>query len=111
MTEAERLDYMIKMLEGDNARVFAEKIGVTTTILSRIRAGKLRLSGKYAKVLEAYPMINRSWLETGEGYPGDLNTTQTREHYLQIIANKDATIQVLTNELKLQQKVIEKLLK
>ena len=111
MTESERLDYLIKTLEGNNARAFADKIGVNTTILCRIRGGQLRLASKYTKILEAYPMINRSWLETGEGYPGDLNTTQSREYYLHIIAEKDATIQALTDELKLQQKVIDKLLK
>ena len=111
MTESERLDYLIKTLEGDNARAFADKIGINTSILSRIRGGQLRLASKYTKVLEAYPMINRSWLETGDGYPGDLNIAQAREHYLHIIAEKDATIQALTDELKLQQKVIEKLMK
>ena len=112
MTLSERIDFLIKNLEGDNATRFSEKTGIPKPHLSMIRRGKLRLSNmKLNFILDAYPMVNREWLETGEGYPGDLSVSLAREHYADIIAKKDCTIEVLTRELEIQQKVIEKLLR
>lgn len=44
MTEKERLDYLVEHLEGGKSAAFAEKIGVRRDVISRIRAGSLRLS-------------------------------------------------------------------
>lgn len=112
MTLSERIDFLIKNLEGDNATRFSEKTGIPKPHLSMIRSGKLGLSSmKMNFILGAYPMVNREWLETGEGYPGDLSVPLAREHYANIIAKKDRTIEVLTRELEIQQKMIEKLLR
>ena len=109
MTDSEILDFLIKTLAGNNAKRFSEKTGITTTILSRIRSGELRLKKRYDQIMLAYPMINRDWLTTGEGYPGDLSVELVRDKMQRIIADKDETIKTLTKELKLQQKVIARL--
>lgn len=109
MTETERLDYLVEHLEGGKSAAFAEKIGVRRDVISRIRAGSLRLSRRYDAILKAYPEVDRNWLLTGEGYPGDLSARSARDHYMKIIEEKDRTINALARELELQQRVIETL--
>lgn len=111
MTERERLDYLVEHLEGGKSAAFAEKIGVRRDVISRIRAGSLRLSRRYDAILKAYPEVDRNWLLTGEGYPGDLSARSARDHYMKIIEEKDRTINALARELELQQKIIDKLIK
>lgn len=111
MTESERIDYLIKLLEGNNAAAFARKVDISTPTLSRIRSGELRLKSKVGKIMEVYPMIDRNWLETGEGYPGDLSIQNVRKRLMAVIEQKDDIIASLTKEIELQQKVIEKLTK
>lgn len=69
MNENERLDYLIKVLEGNNARVFAEKTGIRTDSLSRARKGINHPSSYFERVLKAYPDVSREWLYNGEGDP------------------------------------------
>lgn len=69
MSESERLDYLIKVLEGNNARVFAEKTGIRTDSLSRARKGTNHPSSYFERVLKAYPDVSREWLYNGEGAP------------------------------------------
>lgn len=109
MTDSEILDFLIKTLEGNNARKFAEKTGITPPILSRIRKGELRLSKRYDAIMAAYPMLNREFLTTGEGYPGDLSIELVRERMQTLLAEKDRVINTLTRELELNQKVITRL--
>ena len=111
MTEPERIDFLIRNLEGNNAAAFARKTGITTPTLSRIRSGELRLKSKVSLITEAYPMIDRNWLETGIGYPGDLSIALVRERMVTLLAEKDGIIATLTKEIELQQKVIERLTK
>ena len=67
MTASERIDYLIKTLEGDNARAFADKIGSRTDTLSRVRNGLTRPSVLYTKILDGYPQVRRAWLVEGRG--------------------------------------------
>lgn len=69
MEERERLDYLIKILEGNNAKMFAEKTGIRTDCLSRARKGINRPSSYFEKVLKAYPDVSREWLYNGVGAP------------------------------------------
>lgn len=69
MEERERLDYLIRVLEGNNARVFAEKTGIRTDCLSRARKGINRPSSYFERVLKAYPDVSREWLYDGVGAP------------------------------------------
>lgn len=69
MTDAERIDYLIKSLEGDNARRFADRTGIRTDTLSRARNGIGRPSVCFQKILDAYPQVRRNWLLKDEGEP------------------------------------------
>lgn len=111
MTEGERLDFIIKQLEGGNAAEFARKTGIVKSTISRIKSGGLRLKSKVDTIIRTYPCINRHWLETGEGYCGDLSVEIVREQLKRIVAEKDSIIKALTDELKLNQEVMRKLAK
>lgn len=67
MTDAQRIDYLIKLLAGNNARVFANVTGIRTDSLSRIRNGKGKPSLYFEKILTAYPEVERDWLYYGKG--------------------------------------------
>ena len=107
MTESERLDYIIKMLEGGVAARFAEKTGMQLPKVSRIRSGELRLNKQYDAILKAYPQISREWLETGVGYPGDLTVELVRDRLMKVVEDRDRVIRTLTKEIELQQRIIE----
>lgn len=111
MTEGERLDFIIRHLEGGNASEFARKTGIIKSTICRIKSGQLRLLGKADAIIRAYPMVERHWLETGEGYCGDLSVEIVRNQMKRVVAEKDSIIKALTDELKLNQEVMRKLVK
>lgn len=67
MNESQRIDYLIRLLAGNNARVFADMAGIRTDSLSRIRNGKGKPSLYFEKILAAYPEVERDWLYYGTG--------------------------------------------
>ena len=69
MNEHERLDYLIKVLAGNNARAFALKAGIRPDVLSRVRNGKGNPSFYFERILGAFPTVSRDWLYTGDGAP------------------------------------------
>ena len=69
MTPSERIDYLIKTLEGDNASAFARRIGARKDTMSRARNGLIRPAVLYKKILEGYPQVRRAWLVDGRGEP------------------------------------------
>lgn len=69
MTESERVDYLIKVLCGNNARNFALKAGIRPDSLSRVRNGKGTPSFYFERILAAFPDVEREWLYTGAGVP------------------------------------------
>ena len=70
MEIAERIDYLVKELAGDNARAFADKVGVPSTSVSKWRRGA-RVPGRAVldKILATYPEVRREWLLEGKGRP------------------------------------------
>lgn len=107
MTESERMDYLIKMLESGVAQRFSDKTGIALPKVSRIRSGELRLTRHFDSILKAYPEVNREWLETGIGYPGDLSIELVRDRLLKVIEDRDKVIRTLAKEVELQQRIIE----
>lgn len=108
MSESERIEYLIAALEGGSAKKFAEKIGVSATAIHRVRKGDFGIRLKIDAIIQAYPSVNRRWLETGEGYPGDLTIDLVKAHYEEKIARADKVIDHLTRrieELENQRKV------
>ena len=69
MTESERLDYLIKVLSGNNARNFATRTGIRPDSLSRARNGKGTPSFYFERILGAFPDVSREWLYEGTGEP------------------------------------------
>ena len=69
MTESERLDYLIKVICGNNARSFALKAGIRPYSLSRVRNGRGTPSFYFERILGAFPDVERDWLYSGNGEP------------------------------------------
>lgn len=99
MTEAERIDFLIKVLESGNAADFAERIGVSRATANRMRQGKVGIRLRINDILFAYPAINREWLESGEGYPGDLTIDLVKAHYEAKLKRQEVIIDHLLKTL------------
>lgn len=69
MTESERIDYLIKVLCGNNARNFAARAGIRPDSLSRVRNGIGTPSFYFERILGAFPDVERDWLYSGVGEP------------------------------------------
>ena len=69
MTDSERVDYLIRVLSGNNARNFALKAGIRPDSLSRVRNGKGTPAFYFERILAAFPDVEREWLYTGVGEP------------------------------------------
>jgi hypothetical protein len=100
MTEAERIDFIINALEGGNGSAFAQRIGISTPSASKMRRGIFSIRLKIDAILKAYPSINRTWLETGAGYPGDLTVDIVKAHYEEKIARKERMIDHLMRRIE-----------
>ena len=51
--------------------------------------------------------MNREWLETGVGYPGDLTVELVRDRLMKVVEDRDRVIKTLAKEIELQQRIIE----
>lgn len=70
MTIAERIDYLVRELAYDNAKVFASRCGLPITSLSKWRHGdRVPRLENLDKMVEAYPEIRSQWLFYGKGQP------------------------------------------
>ena len=54
MTEAERIEYVIKTLESGNAAEFGRKVGVAKPIVTRMRKVTTKIRLHINKIIEAY---------------------------------------------------------
>jgi phage repressor protein C with HTH and peptisase S24 domain len=99
MTEIERINFLIKTISNGKAADFARAINLRPSTLSRIRSGELSPRYKFEEILKAYPEVNRMWLETGEGYPGDLTTQLVKEHYEAKLRRADMVIDHLMRKI------------
>jgi hypothetical protein len=99
MTESERIAFLIKALEGGNGASFAKRIGVDPPTVSRMNKGKVGIRTHTDKILNSYPAVNRDWLETGEGYPGDLTVDLVKAHYQARINKNEMIIDHLIKRL------------
>lgn len=102
MTDSERVDYLIKVLAGNNARDFAVKAGIRPDSLSRVRNGKGTPSFYFERILAAFPDVEREWLYTGVGVP-----LKWEREKGEILAKLDA----LENEVKRLNEMVERLAK
>lgn len=100
MTESERINFLIRAMENGNGAAFAKKIGVSTAMVSRIRNGEVGIRLRVNDILREYPAVNREWLETGVGYPGDLTVDLVKAHYEDKIKRNENLIDYLMNRVK-----------
>lgn len=110
-TPSERLELVIKSL-ASSQKEFCDVTGIQPSTISRIRKGEFPLSEiRIQSIIKAYPTVNPQFLRDGTSYPGDLSVEVVRAKLTKVIQERDKTISVLTKELELLQKVIEKLTK
>ena len=95
---------------GGNISMFAAALNINRTSISSVIAGKYSLAPYLDKIRKVFPGVSEKFLETGEGYPGDLSARQVRENLEAVIKEKEAQIARLTLEMETQRKVIEMLL-
>lgn len=69
MTVAQRIDHLVMVLEGGNAKRFSEMTGITQQSVSCLRHGSYRIARFAGRILDAYPEVNPEWLTSGEGEP------------------------------------------
>lgn len=69
MNEYERLDLLVKILAGDNAKLFSGRTGIPESSLCRLRKGQGRPVSYFDRVLSAYPEVRKQWLYFGTGEP------------------------------------------
>lgn len=100
MTEAERIDYLVRTLEKGSSTDFAKRVGISASVVSRMRSGSLGIRTKIDRIINAYPRISRDWLNTGEGYPGDLTIDLVKAHYEHELKRANAVIDQLLKQLR-----------
>ena len=100
MNEIERINFLIKTVGNNKAIEFANKTGILASTVCKIRKGTYGLSSYIGNIIDAYPQVNRHWLETGEGYPGDLTTQLVKEHYEAKLRRADLVIDRLLQRVE-----------
>ena len=69
MEEKERIELLVSVLAGGNAKRFGEKAGICPQSVCCLRKGRYSLKGFVERILAAYPSVRAEWLTTGEGDP------------------------------------------
>ena len=100
MTEAERIDFIIQHLEYGNTAEFGKRIGVSKAQAWKMQNGQSGIRLRIADILERYPQVRREWLETGEGYPGDLSVELVRSHYERKLKQNERVIDNLIKRIE-----------
>lgn len=109
MTETERIDFLITHLAHGNANRFADRTGISKANVSKLKRGEIRIQKSISKILEAYPTVNREWLVTGDGYPGDITTSLVKERYEEKLRRADKVIDHLTRRIDELESKLEEL--
>ena len=108
MTEAERIELIVNVLEGGNGAEFGRKIGISKPQVSKMRKGTVGIRLHINSILTAYPCVDRDWLTTGEGHPGDLTVDIVKAHYEEKIRRADRVIDHLTRRIDELEKLLKK---
>ena len=111
MTESERIDFLITHLAHGNATKFGEMIRVRKSTIAKIRSENYRNGLKFYidKILAVFPQVNKLWLVSGEGYPGDLNVDLVKQHYEDKLRRADKVIDHLTKRIDELESKLEEL--
>ena len=107
MTEAERIDFLIRHLASGNPAEFARMTGISRANVWKMHNGKVGIRLSIETILTTFPAINREWLTTGEGYPGDLSINLVRESYEKKIKTNERIIDNLIKRIEQLEKQLE----
>jgi transcriptional regulator with XRE-family HTH domain len=99
MTESERIEFLITHLAHGSANRFADRTGMSKANVSKIKNGEIKIKRSVSKILEAYPQVNRLWLETGEGYPGDISVDFVKSYYERKLKRQEKIIDYLISRI------------
>lgn len=114
MTDYQRLEKVIKILEISSFKDFAGRLGVNPQTFYDIKQGKHGISKKLAELINKnYPDFPVSWLLTGEGDIQVGNTVGDESNVANNIGgdnlqNSGAVIEALANQLKEKDRQIAK---
>lgn len=109
-TQEEIIETLVAKLTNHNQYELAQRIGVTPSTISKIAKGEKNLTAYYAdKIVATFPTVNRDWLLTGRGYPGDLSIELVRQKYESLLADKDRLIETMRKEIEILQEMIARM--
>lgn len=102
MTESERINFLIDAVANGNSIEFGKRLGLVKSTVAKLRSDKYpnSLNGYVSRIIEAYPSVNRMWLTTGEGYPGDLTVDLMKARYEDKLRRADRVIDHLTKRIE-----------
>lgn len=108
----ERLQLIIDSCEGGNQTRFAHNIKVATSTVSRIMSGEFPMTDmRINQIVAYYKDVSPQFLKDGVSYPGDISVKIVRDNLNKAIAERDALIQSLREELDFQRDLLKKLTK
>lgn len=111
-TPKERLRLIIDSCAGGNQRKFADATGIDEGTVSRMLSNdRVLTEHRIGMIASAYPAVSPQFLRDGISYPGDISVEAVRVKMEKVIAQRDKIIETLQNEIDMQRKVIEKLVK
>ena len=94
MTPAERVDTLVVELESDNAKLFCERTGLSTPVLSKLRSGKAVLHRRHVDLIcKAYPEVNEDWLMSGKGEPYPKRKPMSKTAEMRILEKLDSLLE------------------
>lgn len=98
MTPQERISCLVNLLEGGNAKAFAEKTGIPEASLSRARNGKGNAETYFPRIIMTYKDVNPKWLLDGEGLP--LKSMEEKGAVLERLERLEKEVRALRKALK-----------
>ena len=99
MTESERIDFLINVMEGGNGSQFGERIGTDRATVCDLRSGRRRIRRYVDRIIAAYPAVSRTWLTTGEGHPGDITIDIVKARLEETIRRQEQIIDHLISRI------------
>lgn len=119
LSEAERIQYIIRILCNGNQAEFSRQVGIGPGVINKLYKSSektRKLNGVYlsetyiGRICKAYPQVNPNFLRDGISDSGLIDPEEERRLYEEKLAEAKKLIEELREELATQRKVINKLL-
>lgn len=102
---------IVDELCGGSVSRLALALDVPRPSISRVLGGTFGLMRYRERIEMAFPGISGEFLDTGEGYMGDVSPKHVAARMQKTIDDRDATIAMLRGEVERQGRVIDLLMK